>query len=79
MPNPLRRNYAKTVTAGATREAAKHQADHDGVLNLRGVDGLDTGKNTIYIYIWLVVYLPLSKIYKNMKVNWDDYSQYMDK
>ena len=29
----------------------------------------------IYIYIWLVVSIPL----KNMKVSWDDYSQYMEK
>ena len=31
---------------------------------------------TVYIYIyWLVVSTPL----KNMKVSWDDYSQYMEK
>ena len=69
MPNPLRRKKnAKTVTAGATREAAKHQADHDGVLNLRGVDGLDTEKNTYYISGWWLTY-PSQKY---EFVSWDD-------
>ena len=35
---------------------------------------LDSSWIYIYIYIWLAVSTPL----KNMKVSWDDYSQYME-
>ena len=47
---------------------------HSRVLRL-GVNSIIGSRSSIIVSNWLVVWTPL----KNMKVNWDDYSQYMGK
>ena len=44
-------------------------------LNVKSNPTIYSGKLLFYDYNWLVVSTPL----KNMKVSWDDYSQYIEK